>query len=217
MDRYVEIQKARPRFKMLEFLSEQFSTLGKPGPKNELPTVEDPRFKEATALNTEQLEIHRELEKRLLGFLSRGQLVGIGYSLPRTPDARPAEIPQDVWTGRVKWDKDEVDGNGLRFIAVRVVRPQTVASTPQIQTLAPDISKGRPSRREQVEAAFWALDKEGRIPDFPDNKKSLFAPIIDKIDELFPEEAGNRAGLRDKTLYSIISNLLDARTLKRNE
>ncbi len=212
VERYRQIQQADPRTALLQVLSDQIEAITKPKTNPAETILQDPRFQAASKLSKEENDIDRQLDARIVGFLKAGQLVGLGYALPRAPDAMPVRIPSDVWAGRIHWKDDKVEGNGLAFIAVRIVRPIAAAPT-QKALRAPEPTKGRPSRRDQLEAAFHALDDEGRIPNHPDNKKALFNALLDKLDELYPEQAGDRRGLSDKTLYKLVSDLIEAKHL----
>ncbi len=187
--------------------------MSNPDKKDSVPVLEDPRYLEASKLTNEESEILRLLNERLTRFLTNGQLIGLGYALPRTPDAKAVQIPPDVWAGWIHWEKDKVEGNGLKFIAVRIVRPVAPTQSKKVERPT-ETAKGRPSRQQQIEAAFWALDEEGSIPDRPENIKALFNLILDKLDELYPDQAGDRRGLSDKTLYKRVSELVETKQLK---
>lgn len=162
-----------------------------------------------------QNDARRDCEKDVAAQLQTEALYGIGYHLPRSPTDSPCAIPADVWTGKVDWENDTVEGGGMKFVQVRIIPKSqnlfNVNTSSADRTKYQEPPRGRPSRTDEIEAAFRALDAEGAIATHVDNIKSLFWPVIDKIGELSPEKAGDMTGLSDKTLYREIKRLLEER------
>ncbi len=161
---------------------------------------------------SEKSNLLQTLQEALVHRLKAGKLLGFGYEMPRQASSEPVKIPSDVWFGSVKWGTSSVKGNGLEFIQVRVCEAQHVAL--EAPYVLPSVKRGRPSRSDQISEAFWSLDESGEVPDTVENLKALFTPILRRIDILYPDQAGDRAGLSEKTLYEKVSNLIKAKSAR---
>ncbi len=145
-----------------------------------------------------QKSLRATLEKQIRGYLLRGSLVGMGYALPRRPADAPERVPIDLWQGFINWEQSKVSGNGLEFVVVRVIRPevgQEFAAAP-----------GRPSRRDQIVAAFKALDAEGLI-DRTKPKARCYPMVRLRVLAMFPDQG--ETGLGKQALHTYISPLFD--------
>ncbi len=148
--------------------------------------------------------LQEKLERDLFNKLIKGDLVALGYALPRAPDDPLRRIPAEAWKGKVDIHAGTASANGLEFTAIRILRPEArEAATEDIR------APGRPSRQSQIVAAFKALDDAGQI-DRNQSTRSHFTAIRAQVKRMFPEEADNEKGLGDKALYKIVGPLFES-------
>lgn len=148
-----------------------------------------------------QHELLASLRNRLLGSLRSGKRIGLGFPSPRQPDASPQQVPLDLWDGFIKWDKNTVSADGLQFVGVRVTDAQAVLTR----------GPGRQSLKTEIEAAFDALDAEGRI-DFRASLASHYELVRETVLAKNPERRSDGArGMNNKTLHRHLSERFNRR------
>lgn len=143
-----------------------------------------------------QSQLRTELEDEISKKLRSGTLLGLGFDEPRKSADLPVYIPIDVWSGVIQWHKDMVVGNGARFVAVRIVAPDS-AETPQV---------GRPSSRHLIEAAFWDLIRQGRF-DLTTSTASQFNIVREQIWASNPQLERSPKGFGNKTMQATLGPL----------
>ena len=127
-----------------------------------------------------------EMRNWLLEQLTHNRFAAYGYYIPvdrgRRPDDIPVQIPADVLKDRfIKWDKSEVDGAGLKFVSVRIIRVKraieiSAVSRSAISNLTPNSKPespqkilsqknrvGRPDFGKEIYGTYRQLNQEGKI------------------------------------------------------
>lgn len=146
-------------------------------------------------------QLRTEVEADLVGQIVAGRLLAVGYALPRSPDDPLRYVPDDVWSGKIDFHASTVRGNGLEFISIRIIRPEAITGKPK-EARRP----GRPSRSDQVIAAFNALDAEDEI-DRSTSLSSHFEAVRHRVKVLYPEGANSEKGLSNQLLYKVLKPL----------
>jgi|GEM_PF-921510 len=116
------------------------------------------------------------LRRQVRGRLRRGELVGLGFAAPRAANAKPEPVPTDVWAGRIEWDKDTVEGNGIRFDGVRIAKAEPEAS---------QRGPGRATLENEIVTAFDSLMASGRI-DFSKSLTWHYPRIRETVLSMYP-------------------------------
>lgn len=156
-----------------------------------------------------ELDASRRLQDYLLRLIGGGHVLALGYALPRRPEDYPAWIPLDVWPGKIGWPESSVKGNGLEFVAVRVVTNRTAQGLLSScdQGLLPAVKKtGRPSLKARIIEAYDALKGAGQI-DFKSPMGHAFPQLRAWLSERYPDNAGQFANMADETIRKHVSNL----------
>ena len=131
----------------------------------------------------------------------------LGYSIRalqnwKVPDiTSPAIVPQDVMSGTFQFERNTIKGNGLEFVAVRIVQNSAAEPVKALHKRRP----GRPSVQEPIKAVFKALQEDGKI----DRNKAInsnFPAIRAKLAEMYPDSTPTK--ISDKLLYRVIPPLL---------
>lgn len=209
--RYAQLEKSHPTADSLATLMGK-AIAAFDSPADQPSPLDSGEMSELSKVASEKSKLLQTLQSRLVQQLIFGHVVGYGYEMPRQASAKPVRIPNDVWTGTIKWGISSVKGNGLEFIQVRVCRAEKVElHSPPAE---PSVKRGRPSRADQITEAFWSLDEDGEIPDTVENVKALFTPILMRIDRLNPDQAGDRVGLSKQTLYARVPKLIKEKTFR---
>lgn len=148
--------------------------------------------------------VHQDLRDHVLMRIANGVVWAVGYATPRRHTDAPVRIPPDVWSGKVDWDKGEVSGNGLHFVAVRVaLPPKTPIDLISLPSESPKL--GRPSLKNEILEAYLALEKGG-IVDYSKPMVRLYQPIRDWLCVKYPNRAGTFGDLSDEAVRRIISS-----------
>lgn len=160
------------------------------------PTVEFPKY----------LEIRERLKAEIIALLRNGTLLGIGFLRPKYRGSEPMWISADCWIAdaRISWENSELWVHGKIFAEIRVVRPHdrvsiSDSSATQAVRLAPipgPNRAGRPTRANEIKAAYDELKLEGRI-----NFSSLRANLGD-----IQSHVQKRAGADSKLLTGLQYN-----------
>jgi len=145
-----------------------------------------------------------------LARLQSGEFIAYGYCLPRKPEDKRVEIPNDVWRvwPSISWDNSTVKGQGLEFIQVGACpRPPQQQTLPAHET-RPIKKAGRPSVRPHILEAYEALKISGLI-NYEAPKSALYGPICDWLANQYPEREVEFKSLDDSTIRKTISKQFD--------
>ena len=136
----------------------------------------------------------------LLAQMREDKFLAFGYALPRMPGDRPRRVPDDVIHSypRVDWAASKISGNGLSFVAVRVV--PAVGISMQVPQAAPT---GRPSRKLEIQTAYTALRETAAITP-GHNPKDVSKMIHAEL------KTGGERGLGHKTIWRHVKALHDS-------
>lgn len=155
----------------------------------------------SSASSGELSTLRQRLERAVLIGVRKGALKAYGFVVPRRAEDRPVEVPADLWSYPVMWDKSAVSGNGMRVEAVRVIESRRQVQLLADQTEVPEPRRqGRPSKRSLILRAFDALDAEGAI-DRQGPIKAVGGQIRAWIAENAPEKFEKGKGLGDGVIY----------------
>lgn len=181
-----------------------------PGPPGEqLPIVQ---MAYMLAAGANMLWGRNGVERSVAQKLQDGELLGIGYELPRRTGDVPTLIPSDVWGGKIDWKVSAASGNGLEFVSVRVIlAKQEEAMRRETMALLPAPEEkivGRPPVKRFVLEAYEALKASGAV-DFGKPKRFLYAQIRTWLGARYPDRQGQLEGLSDETVRIVVSGLFD--------
>lgn len=160
-------------------------------------------------ISAARADANQQLQNYLLRLIGGGHVLTFGYALPRRPEDYPVLLPKDVWSGKIGWSESLVKGNGLEFVAVRVVVSRTaqdlLEANEQRQLPAPK-KTGRPSLKADIIEAYQALRDAGRI-DFKNPMRHLFPQIRVWLSEEYPDNAGQFRNMAGETIRKQVSDL----------
>ena len=105
-----------------------------------------------------------QLKAQIRAGIRAGKLRVFGFAKPRQPTDKPIEVPTDLWSGFLSWDKAYIDGNGLRIEALRVIPARWL----QEESKRP----GRPTRVPEITRAYSELKQSQKI-DFTQPIKTI--------------------------------------------
>lgn len=159
----------------------------------------NPQLTDAQKGLGEASRLRRALRDAVLYRLKTGSLVGLGYDVPRRAGDQPYRVPFDVWDGRVSWERDEVEGAGSKFAAVRICKPPSHVAK----------QRGRPSLQTVIEATFAAMLKDGSI-DLDRPVREQVPAVRERIWFMNPSLNRSPKGLADKTLEMALGSLFEA-------
>ncbi len=152
-------------------------------------------------------DIRRQMRDHVRKEIANGRLIGYGFALPRHADDAPRPVPADLWACKVDWETSKVSGNGLEFIAVRIVSVEMVEYLNRdtvAEQSSPRRPAGRPAVGPEIRAAFDALAAAGRV-DFKAPMKHCYDLIRESLAARFPDRAGTFRDLADETIRKTIS------------
>ena len=138
---------------------------------------------------TDPLEYILRMRTKLTADIHDGKFHALGYVEPRKPNDRPVAVPDDVMKAnpQINWETSALCGNGLKFVAVRIVPVNRVASK----------SKPGPRPRDaEITSAYDDLRTRGIIKS-NDNRKT----VCDKIRTRLTNTTGKRYGLSPDTIW----------------
>ncbi|MFY8093268.1 MAG: hypothetical protein ACOVN0_07290 [Niveispirillum sp.] len=153
----------------------------------------------------------QQLQARCVHLVRSGQLVAVGYAVPRAVTDKLAQVPDDLWLRRVNWDKGIISGSGLRMEDVRIARAQTVATKPaqmmaSLKLAAEVVAPGRPSKEPEIIAAFEKLRAAGQID--PSRPRVQHYDLIRKT--IDPSYNDKTPGLSTNAMQRILKPYFDA-------
>lgn len=195
IDRYEQLISSQPLWRVMSTLTEVI---------NKKPNAFEKSSKASKDLS-EQRDLRQKLEQNLLKQAAKGTLIGFGYSIPRSVNDQPTEIPKDIWQGSINWDQSTIRGSGLEFVSVRIVHSKWINEiASELVSKGAGRLPGRRSRRSQIQEAIKALDKAGKI-NTSESIRSHFPLIVDWIHERYPKDPDGDKGLGEKVLYEELS------------
>jgi hypothetical protein len=168
----------------------------------------------------EERQHHEDLERRMrdnvLRWLSQEQLLAVGYSHPRQPDDIPRSIPPELFSLLFfRFDSNRIEGNGLRFDVVRVVRTAALfgdkESTPIVEK-----KRGRPTAQPVILAAYKA-SKEAGLIDFSGKKKDAVKCVQQWLRKHKPLDYQTGKGFGPKAIEIAISEDFDREKAARKK
>ncbi|WIY24566.1 hypothetical protein [Parasedimentitalea psychrophila] len=119
---------------------------------------------EVGKLDRQKNEILERATKEILQRLQDGRFRAFGFDHPRTMDTIPVQIPRDAWCDNTKLDSDKLSYQSMTLVGVRIrMAPESVDTEPKKQLRAQPKKTGRPTIKDDVEAAFRALNALGEI------------------------------------------------------
>ena len=155
-------------------------------------------------------ELERKLQDHVIRFITGGKLVVYGYALPRSVNDHPVQIPADVWSGNIGWRKSTVSGNGLEFVAVRVLPKKThdqITERDVGQFLPPPRKMiGRHSHKVVILEAYDELKANDKIA-FNRPMTKFFDGLREWLCLRYPESTGPYSDLSDETIRKTVSPL----------
>lgn len=176
-----------------------------------LKDVVDP----SSSYRNEEKELKKQLKDNILRYVSKGILVGYGFSSPRNVEDVPQLVPNDLWAEYWHSTGNTLTSGSLTMENIRVARKELIND--QLSLAKGDHEEirpaGRPSRKNQIIDAFHILADEGEI-DFSKPKTHCYALIRNRVLTQYPEENDGEKGLGDKAIQKHISPLFDT---KKNE
>jgi hypothetical protein len=183
-------------------------TVGTDAPWLEVLAVGMAKIQPAVAALNDFGDAWSRLRKHLIRAISLGHVVPVGFALPRTPGDTPISVPIDLWSRTIDWKASSVSGNGLEFVAVRVVSDQTAralmaeidgAFSPKLK---PNL--GRPSVQREIFDAYISLKEQGLL-DFSSSMACHYDLFRDWLCKQFPENSGQYGNLSNETIRRVIS------------
>lgn len=152
--------------------------------------------------NAESSKLHNLLEGQVKAKLLSGDLIAVGFAVPRKPADLPNFVPRDVWQNfhQVDWIHDKLKGSGLEFLSVKLV-PKILASRDPDRTSR---RMGRPSVKREVFEAFQAMLEIGEV-DVSASMSSHYPRIRTWLCEKYPEHEARFSTLTDEAIRRVIS------------
>lgn len=147
--------------------------------------------------------------------INRELLIGFGFVYPRMPGSIPKPIPVDVWDGEIDGLESSVTGNGMNYVAVRVitkVQLNRLMVPGEGQEGANTI--GRPSVRKKVREAFLALC-DANMVDANGPLSKTYPIIRDWLANAYPDDAEQLSKLAGETIRRVITD--DFKSLVANK
>jgi hypothetical protein len=155
-------------------------------------------------------KIKRKMKDLFVSLLRREKALAYGYTVPRQAEDFPQLIPSDVWTGKIDWSKAAVKGNGLEFVAVRVLpspaRDELMEGKKETFITPPIKPVGRPTVSPNVLEAYESLKADGLI-DFKAAQVRVHDQIRQWLAKQYPDRAGQFSNLAKETIRKEISDL----------
>lgn len=148
-------------------------------------------------------EVLTKMKADLVSWASSGRIFGFGFESPRRISSVPLIIPKRFWKGRILWDKNCIDLEGIRIEQVRLL-PYKAAH--EIGAFG-DASRspGRPSTRDALIKCFDDLANEGRF--YPNKSFAWHFPLIrDWLSKHYPNLTPKPQDISDKTIRNHLSH-----------
>ena len=159
-------------------------------PYSELHPSRYPRLLATQKPNASKYEA--DLHEAIWRGVLNGKYLVLGYELPRKVSDPPVFVPDDVWRqwSSIDWRKSRVNGNGLKFEAVRLL-PQSwlvneASKEDASQSSAKPVAakrtrRGPQSREVEVVSAYRVIFERGEI-EKGESYKSVWNKVRAKIE-----------------------------------
>lgn len=179
----------------------------------------DAVFDEAHRKYDASLKAGTRSKELLAGFKSSianalvcGDLIALGYRMPRSIEDVPREVPPDLWRGQIDWDSSAVSGSGFAFNQVHVVHPQWIEQAKakilvkSIGPAPPPKALGRPSLKRDIEQAYRDLVSAGLI-QASETMTSVHQKVRAALSRVHPDRAGSFKGMAKETVRRALRDL----------
>lgn len=146
---------------------------------------------------TDPIEYLGRMRNKLMADLHAGKFRAFGFVEPRKPNNRPVEVPDDVMKAppEINWDTSAFSGNGLKFVAVRIVATDLVPS------------KSRPGPRSRKAEIVSAYDILSKTIEPRDNRKT----VCDKVRTHIKNATDKEFGLSDDVIWPLVKSRHEGR------
>lgn len=142
-------------------------------------------------------QVEDEQKRLVLAAVKQGALLAYGYQAPRRLEDQPVAVPLALWRQVVRWNTNEIEGEGLKIIGVRLISLRTVQSLCNDSPPAQD--RGRPTREPEILAAYDTLIRSGIVkPD--DTVKTKAAAIRAHVKSQHAGPDSRTDGLSDEAI-----------------
>lgn len=170
-------------------------------------------FNASTSAISPLLSARSEWATRAQGFiihhLLQENLYGFGFEPPRIMCSQPFEIPSACWKGQIRWHKDELTSDGLKFSHIRVLSKAVRLRLINSEVDTASLNKpGRPGYKIQILKAYAALNAAGKI-DPRNSLQSHYPSVIEWLDLNLPEGEQLEKPPSNKTLQKHLSSLFN--------
>ena len=150
----------------------------------------------------------------IIHHLLEENLYGVGFEPPRTMSSQPFEIPSACWKGQIRWQKDELTSDGLKFVHIRVLSKQARFKLINSEIkIATSNKPGRPGYKTQILKAFAALNATGEI-DAQNSLQSHYPRVREWLETNLSEGERVANPPSDNTLQRYLSPVFNE--LKKN-
>ena len=148
-------------------------------------------------------DYERLFQTELIKDIHEGKYIVIGIELPRSSKSKPTRVPDDVLRSSfgVDWDESILAGNGLQFVAVRLVRADFERGTRK--------SRGPESRGPEVTRKYKELVATGKIK--PGDKPKV---VTKRIHDAIVADPADDWGLHHVTIWRHVKPLHRSRRTK---
>jgi hypothetical protein len=154
-----------------------------------------------------------KLQRFLIDHLRAGNLIALGYSVPRHANDDPIPIPQDVWEGRIDWANSTVKGNRLEFVAIRILARNWIdnieaqKASAAARALPAPKPRGRKPIKVAVPEAFQQLLDAGKI-ELNKPKSHCYDAIRNLLARKYPDREDEFRRMSNDTISRGISPLI---------
>ncbi len=131
-----------------------------------------------------------ELEKQLYEEADKRELIPVAFSVPRSPNDNPFEVPPDILSSYVGWSVvPEFRVNGMALAGLRFASADL-----RNAGIGEARGPGRWSRRDQIKTAISDLYSQGQI-SLMEKRAPQIPKIRKRVMELFPADERGEKGL----------------------
>jgi hypothetical protein len=150
----------------------------------------------------------RELQTEIIAGAARGELLRVGFVVPRRATDEPAWVTSDLWPrDRIEWTESSVSGNGLSFVAVRVLHREALAQLEADTSEARNAGRGPKSARPYIEKAVTDLISTSKLD--PQAPHKVNAGLVrEYVNKHYAADFPGKKGLNDETIRKIMVRML---------
>lgn len=161
-----------------------------------------------------------KLKRDLLNKVLSEKLIGLGFESPIKPSDIPQYIPLHIWPQKIidfDWDNSSFSINGVKFINIKIIKNSELKKENNLNNKKEEIKApknelidkpvGRPSRKNEIEAAYNYLREIGSI-DYSKTFTSHIQLIRETVRLLNPDLNDNK-GLGDEAIRLYAKLLFD--------